>query len=1135
MSHPFKDFKALTVSLQRVNLIEASAGTGKTYSIAILVLRLLLEKKFTIKEILMVTFTKAAVAELEERIRFFVRQGYQVALKENIHDTTITELVKTAIAKDGAENVKELLNNAVVYLDETSVLTIHSFCQQTLNEFAFETNQLFGATLIQDTSFILEKEVNKFWRRYITSIPVELLETIAGQLSREHIKEIVKNHLDGKQYHSYDRTQQYTLTEKVYADVMAEMKELKVKYEELYHISVEYVINNKSQLTATCEGNTHARKNVLALVDKPEEFIQFIAANSSKVYIQKLFLDILNQCNDCKAVNDQIDEQINFCLNKIYYVAIREVSAGVKKYKTHINQVSFDDLISNLYAALMQRDNPKLVAALQKKYKAVFIDEFQDTDRMQYDIFKKAFGTRTVLFYIGDPKQSIYAWRKADISTYFKAYKDAANCYDMNENYRSSERLIKAMNQFFIPEPGFDTFHFGEADDAIQYIFVNSPVPNTKGYLQKDGAECIPISIGTYANKTEIADAVCAQVIDLLSSGSYVISKNENRKILPSDIGILVRSNVEGHTIKNALSRFGIPAVTIGDAKVLSSQEAIDVMYILEAMMDISRSNINRALLCGFTGYTAEKILLLNEEVAIELFRKYKTIWEEDGVYNALTSFVSDFGVQQVLLQENSESGERIITNLYQLIELLYKIQSVKKLSATELIEWLKRGIEVNDGEGDEYEQRIENDEDAVRIITIHKSKGLEYNIVLAPFLDFAERKNDAFTTYRNTDGDYIHIKSKQLTDVEKEFAKIQSEQENRRLLYVAITRAVYTCFLFRNTNYKETTLSFFTNALSCADPSLIQFENAPRIQEKYFFKKSIAAKQKIKKDVVKFQLLENNWSRMSYTGLAAETEKRPKLKSGIAVDNYNNFIFHQLHKGVNTGNLLHYIFENLHFSNNEKWPMVLINAITQFSPSQKELYESFLPQLLEHVLQAIIQTENVSFTLSDISFDKRIHEFEFDFPVTAFNPAILLDMNDDETEIAVKTLPEIQGIMNGKIDMLFESNGKYFVLDWKSTYLGDDVDNYAPQYLSAAMSENNYHLQYLIYTLATKRYLESRLPDFDYEKDFGGVLYLFVRGMRKDSGNGVFYRKPSVAKIKLLETIINHKGTEVFKRSQLI
>jgi exodeoxyribonuclease V beta subunit len=540
-------------------------------------------------------------------------------------------------------------------------------------------------------------------------------------------------------------------------------------------------------------------------------------------------------------VLEDIKQKIEQVINDTNCQAINSVTAGMEEYKQRNNLLSFEDMIVNLHRALTERENPKLVDALQRKYKAVFVDEFQDTDRLQYEIFQKAFGTNTILFLIGDPKQSIYAWRKADIFTYFKAKEDVKYRYTMNQNFRSAESLIAAMNQFFIPAEGFDTFHFNNAADSIIYRTVDSPQPNTKGLLAKAETPVVPISITRVAKKEDICTTVAAQIIDLLTNPVYKIIKDgKERNITPSDIGILVRTKGQGKDIKATLSHYCIPAVTIDDTKVLQSAEAMLLLYLLEAMIDISRPGINKALLSPFTGYKPQQILHLDDEVTLSLFRKYRSMWQDDGVYTALMDFVADFDVRGVLLDPNTESGERIITNLFQLIELVHKVQTNKQFSPVELVSWLRRGIEGMETEGDEYEQRVESDEESVKIVTIHKSKGLEYKIVFAPFLDFVENKTFEFFSYREpVTGQYISIEKAKMTEAQQQLVREQNEQENRRLLYVAITRAVYRCYIAhcRGYYYKNSTLSQFVNQLQQPDSSYIKYEDAPPYDEKFRYR----------------------------------------------------------------------------------------------------------------------------------------------------------------------------------------------------------------------------------------------------------------------------------------------------------
>lgn len=1117
-------FNAITAPLDGSNLVEASAGTGKTYSIALLVLRLLMEKKLQVKEILMVTFTNAAVAELEQRIRLFIRNAYKFSIGEEIDDSTITSLVNDSIKTKGKPEIQRILKEAVLFLDETNVLTIHGFCQQTLTEFAFETDQMFGIELLQDTSGILEEKVNQFWRQHITTIPVELLFLLLEEkLSRKSITEIVKGHLSGKKYFDYKDGEDYSIGEEDHLDSIKKINEINKKVKELRDDLLKYIVENKEALRVECDKNAYTKKNILHLIDTPDEFLKSIIAKKDLANVKKVFGEIVVKFNECDKVGKEISNLIQNIITKLNCVAIHSIMPAIENIMKANSQLSFDDLISNLYKAIVLKDNPKLVESLRKKYKAVFIDEFQDTDRMQYDIFKKAFGNDTILFYIGDPKQSIYAFRKADIFTYFNAYDDVQRRYEMNENYRSSEKLIAAMNEFFIPVENFDTFNFTGEEKEIKYIQVDSPQKNTKGILKKENKEVVPVSISEHAKNDFILEAIPAQVRDLLEN-NYIISKDgKDKKVTPSDIGILVTKNKQGKEIKHALSKFGIPAVIISDDKLFESGEAKYVLYLLEAMAEPIQKNINKALLSPFTGYEVKEILEIDNEKSIRLFNDYKARWEKEGVYPALMDFINDFKVKNVLLENNVENGQRAITNLYQLTELLHKTQTGKKFSLLELINWFSRGIQGMKTEGDEYIQRMESDEESVKITTIHKSKGLEYKIVLAPFLDLKiNRTNKSFIQFRDPETrEYVTIEKNKITDEQLKLADKQEEQEYRRLLYVAITRAVYKCFIFKSTYYKTSTLTTFTNELINGIPDLIEIKDILEIPEKYQYLKEKRSIINTEERIVKFNLQQKNWKRLSYTFLSAKNEYSPKDRTVSSVEKYDQFMFHELKAGAKTGLMLHDIFERIHFNDSSKWQSVLQEISKRYSTKQKEEWFSMLEEMLNQVLNKSILIDNVNFKLSEVGFDKKIHEFEFDFPVPVFDPQLLNELSDQNMQVNVNHTDELEGIMNGKIDLFFECKEKYFVLDWKSNFLGASLDAYSSVKLNRAMSENNYHLQYLIYTLALKKYLESRLPGFNYEKDFGGVIYVFLRGVRKDSDTGIFICKPSLEKIEKLEEML--------------
>jgi exodeoxyribonuclease V beta subunit len=379
--------------------------------------------------------------------------------------------------------------------------------------------------------------------------------------------------------------------------------------------------------------------------------------------------------------------------------------------------------------------------------------------------------------------------------------------------------------------------------------------------------------------------------------------------------------------------------------------------------------------------------------------------------------------------------------------------------------------------------------------------------------------------------GDYKGVEKDRLTKEQEQWWLQQAEQENRRLLYVAITRSVYKCYIFRNESgkNKNSTLSVFLNALEQAGPSpgLICFEENDPTEKAGGYQKPVMKLKATSPAAVHFVLEEENWRKMSYTMLAAKPGQSPKMRSFRQEATYDNFIFHTLRRGAKTGNFLHFIFENLSFTDERRWDKRLEEGIRRFVPGQEEAYMPMLRQLLKEVLQADLRIGLHSFSLASVAWNRRIAEFEFDFPVPLFAPGSIASFSDEQASIYVSSPydrkgQELEGIMNGKIDLFFEQDGRYYILDWKSNYLGASLHDYAPAALALAMNENNYHLQYLIYTLAAKKYLESRVEGFDYETQFGGVHYLFIRGMRAGSENGVYAIKPPLEKIQALEALVS-------------
>jgi exodeoxyribonuclease V beta subunit len=267
---------------------------------------------------------------------------------------------------------------------------------------------------------------------------------------------------------------------------------------------------------------------------------------------------------------------------------------------------------------------------------------------------------------------------------------------------------------------------------------------------------------------------------------------------------------------------------------------------------------------------------------------------------------------------------------------------------------------------------------------------------------------------------------------------------------------------------------------------------------------------------------MQKSWAKLSYTMLASKGETIDRRSNKSSLEPYDTFIYYLLQRGVKTGNLLHYLFENIDYSADNYWSFYIAQTVKKYLPTQSNEMENMLLKLVNHVTTAEIKCSDVSFKLKQITTDKKLAEFEFDFNIQLFNPISLSELINNEVPVNLRYNEQLEGIMNGKVDLFFQHEDKYYILDWKSNYLGDELHCYSNALLYNVMTENNYHLQYLIYTVAIKKYLETRLPSFDYEKQFGGVIYLFIRGVRENTNNGIFFTKPSLGLIQKIESMLS-------------
>lgn len=1099
-------FDAKTVEIKGKNLIEASAGTGKTFSVAILVLRLILEKNpglnrnVPLDRILMVTFTNAAVDDLELRIREFVRKAYKYLTQDVVCEKDIKEVIKNAIEKSSKDDCIKNIRHAVESLDKLSVMTIHSFCQNYITNYPFETRQSFESELITDPKDLITYYVNENWRREINTMEdQEGFRYLKDHISRDRMVEVITRVLGDKEYicNPIDKEEK-----------LSEIKKL-VHETKNYYEAFENQIKNQFPVFQGRNIVARAQTLINDANNDPSLFIEKLLAvykrNPNTIYLQNSFQPECTLYQNYLNAKERLTELTNEYVYFLYFEIIDKLKAKIIENKGRKAIITYDDLISIMHEAVSVNSVNEIV---REHYDVVFIDEFQDTDKKQYEIFSGVLGNKEdsalkdkIVFYIGDPKQSIYGWRKADMATYKKAKDEVDRIHEMNHNFRSTEDLINALNTFFSIEDPF-------ADPEIKYHYVEKGDIKL-GEMTESGQKILPLAINNFPNNGAIKEFVKNEIDRLINSGNFQI---KGKPLIASDIALITRANYQADEMKQLLAAANIPAIVISGKSVLISEETGYVLQLMEAIINPKRNAINTLLLNPVFGFDRKKIETINEDIHLDIFRSLKKQFFENGVYNMFFTFLNTYGVWKHCL-EIGIKGQRSLSNFLQIAEILHKHVLKSKCTPDELYIWLQRE---RDSKSEEYEQRIESEDDAVKITTIHKAKGLTYKVVFAPFLDLNIKEDIDLFDFRDEDGyKFTH----NLTTEQEELWRIQNEQENRRLIYVALTRARYKVYICRNTyaQFINSSLSHFLNTES----NLYEIDTVKELPE-------VTSGQKIEKDTspptfsprtpnlttedVKVPQQMHSFSALN----RSKHVSAPFEKQDLGEKTYDHFIFQDLPRGANAGTALHSIFERLDFCDRDTWDETLKESANYYKGILKEEWKGHFKTLVEHTMSAEISLNGETFRLSQITDEQKLPEMQFYFAMEQVNKTVINGYLGEDAHLGGDA--DLQGLMTGFVDLVFKHQGKYYILDWKSNHLGNSVENYDAAGLDAAMKAKNYNLQYMIYTVAVKRWLEQRIPGFDYDQHFGGVIYLFLRGVRQDTPKGIFTTLPERKTIEELE-----------------
>ncbi|HCB0222425.1 TPA: exodeoxyribonuclease V subunit beta [Klebsiella pneumoniae] len=1157
MTDTAESLDPLRLPLIGERLIEASAGTGKTFTIAALYLRLLLglggeaayPRAISVEELLVVTFTEAATEELRGRIRSNIHELRIACLRGESDNPLYSALLAEIADKDDAAKTLLLAERQ---MDEAAVFTIHGFCQRMLSLNAFESGMLFEQQLIEDESRLRYQACADFWRRHCYPLTRDIAAVIhdVWKGPRDLLKSLDR-WLQGEapQLKSPPAPNE-TLAER-HQQIIARIDSLKQQWREQVG-EIEGVLENsgldRRKFNRGNQGKWMEKVNAWA----QEETLSYQLPDALEKFAQSFLLERTKAGGEppvhplFSAVESLLASSLTLT-DLVLARAMVEIRDAVAREKRRRGELGFDDMLSRLDEALRGDSGETLASAIRQRFPVAMIDEFQDTDPQQYRIFRRIWRRQpeTALLLIGDPKQAIYAFRGADIFTYMKARGDVAAHYTLDTNWRSSPGMVGSVNRLFSLSDNPFMFH------EIPFLPVKAAAKNKGLRFTVDAADVPAMNVwlmpgdtvGSGDYQTFMAQLCATQIRDWLSAGQQgraLLWRGEtSRPVQASDITVLVRNRLEAAQVREALQTLGIPSVYLSNRdSVFETLEAQELLWLLQAVLAPERENTLRsALATSMFGLTALDIENLNQDeqawdALVEEFSEYRQIWRQRGVMPMLRALMTARHIAENLLA--TRGGERRLTDILHISELLQEAASQLE-SEHALVRWLAQHIAESDSNAASQQMRLESDKHLVQIVTIHKSKGLEYPLVWLPFIARFRKQDQAFYHDRETFAAVLDLGQ---DEASLELAEAERLAEDLRLLYVALTRAVWHCSLgvaplssrkSGNSDFHLSALGRLLQAGEAMDAAGL----AARLAD--FCHGDIALQIPGELDLTPWQApaatiprlsarelqrrIADDWRVTSYSGLqqhgfSGGQDLLPRLDVDAAgvgeVVEEPQLTPHQFPRGAAPGTFLHSLFEELDFTQPvpEGWmaeKLQLSGFDAQWAP--------VLTDWLGGVLKTRLPGPDIA--LNQLAARDKQVEMAFYLPIAQLLTAERLDALIRQYDpLSADTPPldfrQVRGMLKGFIDLVFRHEGRYYLLDYKSNWLGEDREAYTRPAMEQAMRAHRYDLQYQLYSLALHRYLRHRLADYDYDRHFGGVIYLFLRGMDgQEGGQGIFTTRP--------------------------
>ncbi|MGZ3181614.1 MAG: exodeoxyribonuclease V subunit beta [Telluria sp.] len=1194
----------LSFPLHGSRLIEASAGTGKTWTIAALYVRLVLghggeaafERPLTPPEILVMTFTRAATRELSNRVRERLVEAAAWFRGQSRHEDPYLEAIGAAYQSESERlGAARRLVLAAETMDEAAVFTIDAWCQRMLREHAFDSGSLFDEELVGDERALFDDAAHDYWRQHVYPLNATALDAVlevwpdVDTLKRAAAQLVTRTALLGH----VGREPLAAVVARVERERRAQLAQLKEGWAERVEQMESWIAAHRAANPKAFNG-TKMRAESLAkwfagLRLWAEDAAAELPVGLNETAWNRLTPDGIRdafgagfqaEVPDCFNGTRDLKE----CLDKLPPLAhalVRHAGATIARRVAELKQgrrqFGFEDMLTRLKDALAGPNGEALRARIVAQYPVALIDEFQDTSPDQYAIFNALYRVADNdaghgLFLIGDPKQSIYGFRGADIHSYLAARRATeGRHYQLGTNYRSTAALVDAVNQLFRhAESGYAAgafrFRKGEVNplpfEPVQAKGRPEHLVGVAGPYQAlalCSSERDDLRVNDY--RDFFAHHCAEHIVELLNDPHAGFAGGAQfRRLQPADVAVLVRDRTEARAVRSALAQRGVPTVYLSDKdSVMESEEAQDMLRWLAAVASPLDGALARAAFATATAALplAELARLASDELAweerVEQLKTLHTVWQRQGVLAMLRRFIHELGLPAMLLRETG--GERRLTNLLHLAELLQEA-STQLDGEQALIRWFAEQVEGQGEESDERILRLESDAELVKVVTVHKSKGLEYPLVYLPFAVGArktERRNRSFFEYVDADG-VRHIDLAR-TDEALEAVERARIEEDLRLLYVALTRARHFLWLgvaavaaprgSGNLLHDSAFGYLLGGGMPMAAAELpaalarlrgesdgIALRTLPAAEGMTVYAREDTAPPLV--EAARFEgQVERDWSVGSFTSITRQSSLPPMRAhdetlfedgAGDAPARTDDTPWHRFPRGSVPGNFLHEQLE---------WM-----ATEGFAGVDDPNFAARIGQRIARAgwdhrrddaiawLHAVATTVLPPLGAPLAELGRVIPEMEFWFPserldVRALDRLCAQRILDGRTRAP---LPErtLHGMLKGFMDLVFEHDGRYWVLDYKSNALGPGDGAYSRAAMADAMADHRYDIQGALYMLALHRLLRSRLgAAYEPARQLGGAVFLFLRGIAHPHTRGCFLLEPDLDLLGRLDAMM--------------